>query len=145
MLRAAFVRTRSCAFAIATAAARANSKCATHGSIATGCIERPNETTEVRRARLLYQSRKRGMLENDLVLSTFAAKYLDKFTEDQLLQYDRLINLPSNDWDIYYWATGKETPNEFENEVMALLRKHVRNNDRETRYKQPDLPETPNS
>lgn len=81
------------------------------------------------------------MLENDLVLSTFAAKYLDKFTEDQLLQYDRLINVPSNDWDIYYWATGaRETPDEFENEVMALLREHVRNNDRETRYKQPDLP-----
>lgn len=81
------------------------------------------------------------MLENDLVLSTFAAKYLDKFTEEQLLQYDRLINLPSNDWDIYYWATGaKETPPEYETEVMTLLKKHVKNHDREKRFKQPDLP-----
>ncbi|CAN8027065.1 unnamed protein product [Ixodes persulcatus] len=142
MLRIAFARARCYAFALpSSTAARSHGKCAMSGATATGCIERPNETTEIRRARLLYQSRKRGMLENDLVLSTFAAKYLDKFTEDQLLQYDRLINLPSNDWDIYYWATGaRETPAEFENEVMALLREHVRNDDRETRYKQPDLP-----
>lgn len=26
--------------------------------------------------------------------------------ERQLNLYDRLINEPSNDWDIYYWATG---------------------------------------
>lgn len=39
--------------------------------------------------RLLYQSRKRGMLENDLLLSTFAAVYLEKFTDRQIEQYDR--------------------------------------------------------
>jgi len=27
-------------------------------------------------------------------------------SERQLNLYDRLINEPSNDWDIYYWATG---------------------------------------
>lgn len=27
--------------------------------------------------------------------------------EQQLNLYDRLINEPSNDWDIYYWATGR--------------------------------------
>lgn len=104
------------------------------------CVRRANESTETQRARLLYQSRKRGMLENDLILSTFAAKYLTSFNIEQLQQYDRLINLPSNDWDIYYWATGiRETPPEFENEVMSLLRQHVRNEEREKRFKQPDL------
>lgn len=29
------------------------------------------------------------MLENDLLLSTFAAKYLAKFTNEQIDQYDR--------------------------------------------------------
>lgn len=38
--------------------------------------------------RLVYQSRKRGMLENGLLLSTFAAKYLNKFDEKQLDEYD---------------------------------------------------------
>ncbi|CAG0925693.1 unnamed protein product, partial [Notodromas monacha] len=68
--------------------------------------EKPNEPTQTKRARLLYQSRKRGMLENGLLLSTFADKYLGNMTETQLKDYDRLINLPSNDWDIYYWAVG---------------------------------------
>lgn len=39
--------------------------------------------------RLLYQSRKRGMLENDLILSTFAHKYLNKLNEKQIDEYDR--------------------------------------------------------
>jgi len=38
--------------------------------------QRENEDLEVRKQRLIYQSRKRGMLENDLLLSTFASKYL---------------------------------------------------------------------
>ena len=58
--------------------------------------------------RLLYQSRKRGMLENGLLLSGFAGKFLQQMEEPQLTLYDRLINIPSNDWEIYYWATGTE-------------------------------------
>lgn len=38
--------------------------------------------------------------------SLFAKEYLHHMTEKQLNLYDRLINEPSNDWDIYYWATG---------------------------------------
>lgn len=90
--------------------------------------------------RLVYQSRKRGMLENGLLLSTFAAKYLNTMSETHLQQYDRLINLPSNDWDIFYWATGvKPTPAEFETEVMGLLKDHVSNKNREVRLTQPAL------
>jgi succinate dehydrogenase assembly factor 2 len=90
--------------------------------------------------RLLYQSRKRGMLENGLVLSTFAAKHLDTMEGELLDQYDRLINLPTNDWDIYYWATGvKPTPLEFNNKVMDLLKEHVKNKNKENRIRQPDL------
>lgn len=99
-----------------------------------------DEPTEKRRQRLLYQSRKRGMLENDLLLSTFAAKYLKTMTPDQIEQYDKLINKPSNDWDIYYWATGnKPTPPEYESPVMDLFRKHVRNEEKEKRLRMPDL------
>nr|CAD7572701.1 unnamed protein product [Timema californicum] len=91
-------------------------------------------------SRLLYQSRKRGMLENGLILSTFAAKHLDSMSEPQMQQYDRLINLPSNDWDIFYWATGvKPTPVEFDNEIMQLLKDHTQNKNRESRLRQPDL------
>ena len=80
------------------------------------------------------------MLENGLILSTFASRYLADMTEDQLTQYDRLINLPSNDWDIFHWATGvKETPEAFDHEIMNMLKEHVKNKDKESRFKQPDL------
>ncbi|XP_078047090.1 succinate dehydrogenase assembly factor 2, mitochondrial [Augochlora pura] len=103
-------------------------------------IERSDESTTVKRARLIYQSRKRGMLENGLLLSTFVKKYLSDFNDEQLRLYDRLINLPSNDWDIFYWAIGsKPTPPEFDNEIMDLLKKHIKNEDRQARIMQPEL------
>lgn len=49
------------------------------------------------------QSRKRGTLESDLLLSTFADVNLPHMSTKQLQQYD--LFLDENDWDIYYWAT----------------------------------------
>ena len=72
--------------------------------------------------------------------STFASRYLDKLDSNQLDQYDDLINCPSNDWQLYYWITGREeTPARFDNEVMNLLKGHSRNEKKETRFRQPDL------
>jgi succinate dehydrogenase flavin-adding protein (antitoxin of CptAB toxin-antitoxin module) len=52
------------------------------------------------------QSRKRGTLESDLLLSTFAATHLPTMSSELLDQYDRLLD--ENDWDLYYWATQNE-------------------------------------
>lgn len=80
------------------------------------------------------------MLENGLLFSTFADKYLDKLSRELLHQYDQLINEPSNDWDIYYWLTGKEQPPaQFKNEVFEMLKTHTQNKLHEQRYRQPDL------
>ncbi|XP_023170633.1 succinate dehydrogenase assembly factor 2-A, mitochondrial [Drosophila hydei] len=101
---------------------------------------RTDEPLETRKQRLLYQSRKRGMLENDLLLSTFVAKYLKDFDADETAQYDQLINGVSNDWDIYYWATNtKPTPPEYDTDIMKLLKQHVKNTERVQRLRQPDL------
>ncbi|QSL67043.1 hypothetical protein MERGE_001430 [Pneumocystis wakefieldiae] len=51
------------------------------------------ESTETMKARLLYQSRKRGILEADLLLSTFAEKYLPLFTRQELETYDKVLSL----------------------------------------------------
>ena len=103
-------------------------------------VDHPEEPSDVKRSRLLYQSRKRGILENGLILSTFAQKHLADFDAEELSLYDRLINLPSNDWEIYYWATGaRPTPEEFDNKTMDMLKKHTRNEDRESRFQQPGL------
>ncbi|CAH8528927.1 unnamed protein product [Heterobilharzia americana] len=98
------------------------------------------ETNDVLRARLLYQSRKRGNLENGILLSTFAAEYLHKMTPEQLNAYDDLINLPDNEWDIYYWITkAKEAPEYFQTDVLQLLQEHCKNKNNELRNQQPNL------
>ncbi|CAO1384848.1 unnamed protein product [Diamesa hyperborea] len=102
--------------------------------------QKENETLELQKARLVYQSRKRGMLENGLLLSTFAQRYLSGMDKKQTKLYDDLINLPTNDWDIFYWATNvKPTPEEYNTEIMDMLKKHVGNEKREQRLKQPGL------
>ncbi|KAL2392377.1 Succinate dehydrogenase assembly factor 2, mitochondrial [Exophiala dermatitidis] len=77
-------------------------------------LRRTGEDLATMRARLLYQSRKRGTLESDLLLSTFAAENLPSMSKSQLEQYDRFLD--ENDWDIYYWATQSpaDTPTSLE-------------------------------
>ncbi|KAI1501994.1 Flavinator of succinate dehydrogenase-domain-containing protein [Biscogniauxia marginata] len=71
-------------------------------------LRRVGEDDKTMRARLVYQSRKRGTLESDLLLSTFADTYLPAMTREQMAQYD--LFLDENDWDIYYWATQEPPP-----------------------------------
>lgn len=66
-------------------------------------LRRTGEDDNTMRARLLYQSRKRGTLESDLLMSTFAEAHLRDMTKSQMNQFD--LFLDENDWDIYYWAT----------------------------------------
>ncbi|KAF8644920.1 hypothetical protein AX16_008202 [Volvariella volvacea WC 439] len=90
-------------------------------------LVRHNEAVETMRARLVYQSRKRGTLETDLLLSTFAKENLGSMSEAELREYDKLLDEP--DWDIYYWSTGKRTPPErWQNSaVLDKLRVHAKN------------------
>eukprot|EP00842_Homolaphlyctis_polyrhiza_P004688 jgi/Hompol1/521/HPOL_005342-RA len=70
---------------------------------------RPNEPSDVRRARLQWMARKRGILETDLLLGTFAVwPRLAAMSDVQLAELDALLE--ENDWDIYYWATGARVP-----------------------------------
>uniref|UniRef100_A0A667WT78 Succinate dehydrogenase assembly factor 2, mitochondrial n=1 Tax=Myripristis murdjan TaxID=586833 RepID=A0A667WT78_9TELE len=102
--------------------------------------EKQGEPIDIKRRRLLYESRKRGMLENCILLSLFAKRYLNTMSETQLQQYDRLINEPSNDWDIYYWATeAQPTPDVYQGEVMDMLKEFTKNRDQEQRLDAPNL------
>jgi succinate dehydrogenase assembly factor 2 len=74
-----------------------------------------------------YQSRKRGILECDLILSNFAQQHLNQLTTQQLDAYDQLLD--EQDWDLYYWITGDaEHPvpeHILFNTVFQMLQKHV--------------------
>ncbi|KAG6817110.1 hypothetical protein H0H87_012631 [Tephrocybe sp. NHM501043] len=90
-------------------------------------LPRSGETVDTLRARLVYQSRKRGTLESDLLLSTFARDNLGTMTEAELKEYDRLLD--EADWDIYYWATGKRAAPErwADSDMLRRLAKHAKN------------------
>ncbi|CAI6333059.1 unnamed protein product [Periconia digitata] len=75
-------------------------------------LRRTGEDEATMRARLLYQSRKRGTLESELLMSTFADANLANMNVSQLQQYD--LFLDENDWDIYYWATQEPSPTSLE-------------------------------
>ncbi|KAF9424150.1 succinate dehydrogenase assembly factor 2 [Podila epigama] len=93
----------------------------------------PDESLQTIRARLTYQSRKRGILETDLLLSTFAKEFLGKMTLEECRRLDKFMDEP--DWDIYYWVTGKkEVPDRWKNDpVFELLVKHAKNEGRVVR------------
>ncbi|KAH9941784.1 DUF339-domain-containing protein [Epithele typhae] len=101
-------------------------------------LDRPGEPVEQMRARLVYQSRKRGTLESDLLLSTFARERLGGMGEGELKEFDRLMDEP--DWDIYYWATGKKAPPArwAESTILEELRVHAKNEGKVVR-RMPDL------
>jgi Flavinator of succinate dehydrogenase len=57
---------------------------------------REDEDRETKIARLIYQTRKRGTLETDLILSTFAKKELGSMSGEEVDEFDRVSNfLPS--------------------------------------------------
>ncbi|KAN0129255.1 Flavinator of succinate dehydrogenase domain containing protein [Lactarius tabidus] len=101
-------------------------------------LPRTGESIETTRARLVYQSRKRGTLENDLLLGTFAQEHLGAMDAAELSEFDKLMD--EADWDIYYWATGKRSPPErwVQSKILEKLRVHARNEGKVVR-RMPDL------
>jgi len=90
-------------------------------------IPRPNEEDETKRARLLYQARKRGIAEMDLLMSTFAKEYLPTMSSVQLREFDELLDEP--DWPMYYMLVGKRTVPDrlMGNSILGMLLKHSSN------------------
>jgi succinate dehydrogenase assembly factor 2 len=125
-------------------------------------VPRHNESVETLRARLTYQTRKRGTLESDLIMSTFAKEHLHSLTREELLELDQVTYpetgtcalrslchktdwnrtqlLDEPDWDVYYWCTeGKAPPDRWANSpILAKLKIHARNEGKAVR-RMPDL------
>ncbi|KAK4693284.1 succinate dehydrogenase assembly factor 2, partial [Phenoliferia sp. Uapishka_3] len=100
---------------------------------------RDGEPVETLRKRLVYESRKRGILEMDLILATFARTRLAELNEAELREYDRFLTLP--DWSIYYYVTNKsKAPEPWASSwVLNELLNHSKNTGRTVR-RMPDLP-----
>lgn len=82
--------------------------------------ENRKETIENKRKRLIFRANHRGTKEMDILLGTFANRHVPEFDEDQLTQFDRLLE--ENDPNLYNWITGKEdAPESIKNNVLEIL------------------------
>ncbi|EPQ31987.1 uncharacterized protein PFL1_00185 [Pseudozyma flocculosa PF-1] len=100
---------------------------------------RDGEERNVKIARLIYQCRKRGTLETDLILSTFAQKELQALPDQELDEFDRLLDEP--DWDIFYWCTRRKPfPERWQHSFQTegklgwRLLKHTKNEEKAVRW-----------
>ena len=79
------------------------------------------EEKSIRIKRLLYRSSNRGWKETDLLIGTFAARYLPSLSEHELDDFEALLS--ESDPDIFDWMTGKAPiPQQFDTGVMTKLR-----------------------
>ncbi|RSH83931.1 succinate dehydrogenase assembly factor 2 [Saitozyma podzolica] len=90
-------------------------------------LDRTGEDESRIRARLVYQTRKRGTLETDLLLSTFARDELPKMGLEEMREFDKLLDEP--DWDIFYWSVFKREPPARwkDTPLLKKLQQHAKN------------------
>lgn len=77
---------------------------------------------KIRRQRLLYQSKRRGTKEADMVIGQFAIEYLESMTEEELDQFETLLQ--ESDVDLMRWVAGIESPPEnHKNQIFFRINK----------------------
>lgn len=80
-----------------------------------------NEIHEIRIKRLIYRSRYTGTKETDLLLGSFATRYLANLDETLLAEFEALVE--NSDPDLYMWISGrKPVPKKWDGEIMKLLK-----------------------
>jgi antitoxin CptB len=65
---------------------------------------RSTEGMDARRRKLLFRSWHRGIREMDLILGGFADEAIGSLTDDELHQYEHLLEV--QDADLLAWVTG---------------------------------------
>jgi antitoxin CptB len=82
--------------------------------------ERSSEGLGVRRRRLLFRAWRRGVRETDLIVGRFADAYIDRFDDDALGDFERLIEVPNA--SLYAWVVGSErVPQDYDTGVLRQL------------------------
>lgn len=81
-----------------------------------------------RRRRMLYHSKQRGCLELDLIMGTFAEKYLPVLGESDVEDYAKILDEETP--DLFKWVSGQTAmPNDLQSlPVMQLLLRHINEN-----------------
>jgi len=75
---------------------------------------------DARRKRLYYRSAYTGTKETDVLLGAFAKRHLGELDEQQLGDYEKLLEI--DDPRLYKWITAQEAPPaEYDTPVLRLI------------------------
>ena len=69
-------------------------------------MDTSNDNLEIRRKRLVFRAWHRGIRETDLILGRFADAHAAHFGEEEMADFERLLDVP--DRDILAWVTGAD-------------------------------------
>src|SRR5215212_1830342 len=76
---------------------------------------------EPRRKRVLFRAWHRGIREMDLIMGRFADAEIGTMSEEDLAEFERLIEVP--DPDLFRWISGEhETPANYDTPVFRRLK-----------------------
>ena len=66
---------------------------------------------EILRQRLMYQSKRRGTKEADMIIGQFAIENIHSMTREELRQFGSLLE--ESDPDLMSWISGLKTPPDY--------------------------------
>jgi antitoxin CptB len=76
--------------------------------------------TSLLRKKLMYRSWHRGCKETDMLLGYFALKYLNKFSLNELIEYEKIVDL--DDYELYCYITRKANlPSNLDSKIVDLI------------------------
>jgi antitoxin CptB len=82
---------------------------------------RSSDGLDARRRRLLFRAWHRGIREMDLIMGRFADAWIERLSDDELAEYERLMQVP--DPDLYSWISGEAPPPaSYDTPLLARLR-----------------------
>ncbi|QCB61635.1 succinate dehydrogenase assembly factor 2 [Wolbachia endosymbiont of Brugia malayi] len=79
------------------------------------------------RRKLIYRSWHRGCKETDILLGYFALNYLDKFSLNELIEYEKIVDL--DDYELYCYITCKTNlPSNLSSDIVNLITHFIKAN-----------------
>ena len=86
----------------------------------TRAIMTASAETETRRKRLLWRATHRGIKEMDLILGGFVAKNLAGFSEAEIAELERIMDIP--DQDMLAWVTRQaDVPSHHSSALLSRI------------------------
>lgn len=84
------------------------------------------DAVKVRQKRLVYRSKQRGWLEVDLLLGSWAAENVTSLSNEEMDQYEAILNLETI--DIFNVINGsQEPPPDADNAILQRLKEYANN------------------